>query len=281
MPFDTLSPRLKAVANATFAHCKIRFGTTGAKAESPINKDIGWTPTIQVKSGVKLIAVEVDDNLYPEILKIAAYDISHSDIPIVVYQACSLEAYMLDTKQTVVNRLRKHGFGIITVDDQGTATIQCTAVPLAQHINEDELEKELKGLSPKLKVAFRGALPTYTTDAGQGLQKAGQLVEAIVIAMARAMQKKGSAVNPNKPVAVVIDDIYADNSYKDYRAALGGVRDFIKEFRNTASHPAGSAAQAAEKLRKCKKGFFDALRFARNMGEMAKKEQLALKIQID
>jgi hypothetical protein len=278
--FDTLSPRLKAVADATFAHCKTRFGQTGAKAESQIHKDIGWKPTIQVKSGVKLIAVEVDDNLYPEILKIAAHDIGHSDIPIVVYQACSLEAYMLDSKQTIVNKLKKHGFGVITVNDQAIATIQHIAVPLVQHISDDELDKELKGLSPKLKVAFREALSTYTTSAGQGLQQAGQIVEAMVTGIAKAMQKKGLSINPNKTVALVIDDIYAETSYKAYRASLGGARDFIKEFRNVASHPANTAAQATGKLRKCKKGFFDALKCARNLRDMAQKEGLTVNIHV-
>ena len=176
MTFPTLSARLNAVANASFAFCRARFGKTGAKCDEEIDREIGWKPTFQLKSGVKLIAVEVEDNLYPEILKIAAHDISHSDTPIVVYQACTLEAFQLDTKQAKINKLKEHGFGIITVDDSGAAVIQHKAVPLIQHISEKEIDAELKGLTPKLKVAFREAHNTYVTDAGQGLQAAGQIV---------------------------------------------------------------------------------------------------------
>jgi hypothetical protein len=279
--FDTLNVRLKAVAVASFAHCKTRYGTAGAKAECEIDKDVSWKPTFQVKSGVKIIAVEVDDNLYPEILKIAAHDIGKSEKPIVVYQACSLEAFVLDKKQVEINKLKRDGFGIITVDDQNVVTIQHFAVPLVQHISEDDLDRELKGLTQKIKVAFRAAHTTYASDAGQGLQLAGQIVEALVKGIATAMKKKGLAINPNKAVADVIDDINAEATFAKYRGAgLGGTRDFIREFRNTASHPSGSAKLATEKLKKCKAGFFEATKLARKLREIAKQENLSVPFHV-
>ncbi|MBO9698158.1 MAG: hypothetical protein J7499_18340 [Sphingopyxis sp.] len=281
MPFDTLNLRLQAVAAASFGHCKARYGTAGAKAECEIDKDIGWKPTFHVKSGVKIIAVEVDDNLYPEILKIAAHDIGKSEKPIVVYQACSLEAFMLDKKQTQINKLKKDGFGIITVDDQNNVTIQNVAVPLVQHISEDDLDREIKGLTQKIKVAFRAAHTTYASDAGQGLQLSGQIIEALVIGIAKAMKKKGLAINPNRAVADVIDDIYAETTFAKYRGAgLGGARDFIKEFRNIASHPSGNAKLAALKLKKCKAGFFDATKLAKKLRDIAKKENLSIQFHV-
>jgi hypothetical protein len=281
VPFDTLNLRLQAVAVASFAYCKTRYGTAGSKAESEIDKEISWKPTFQVKSGVKTIAVEVDDNIYPEILKIAAHDISHSEKPIVVYQASSLESFLLDKKQITIKKLKRDGFGLITVDDQNHVTVQHSAVPLVQHISEDVLDRELKGLTQKVKVAFRAAHATYVSDAGQGLQLAGQIVEALVIGIAKAMKKKGLAINPSKPVADVIDDIYAETTFAKYRGAgLGGARDFIKEFRNTASHPSGSAKLATEKLRKCKAGFFEAMKLAKKLRDISKKENLSIPFHV-
>src|SRR6266478_1655951 len=155
MAFDTFDPRLKPIAEKALAFCKNRYGGNGLKVEQGIDANIAWRPTFFLRPQRFLIlAVEVDDNLYPEALKGAAYDIGHFDSPIAVFQACTLGAYQSDPKQTKINLLRGHGFGIITVDDEGVATIQHTCVPLAQHISGPELDSELSGLNPVLKVKF-------------------------------------------------------------------------------------------------------------------------------
>jgi hypothetical protein len=282
MPFDTLNPGLQAVGHACFAFCKDRFGKTGAKCDAEIESEISWKPTIQVKSGVKIIAVEVEDKLYPEILKIAAHDIRHSETPIVVYQACSLEAYQSDRKQQTIRKLQSHGFGIITVDELGTVLIQHKAVPLLQHISDTEFEAHLKGLTPKLRVAFREAHNSYLTDPGQGLQAAGQIVEAQVKGMAKALSRKGLSINPNAATANIIDKMYAEQSLQEYRGAgMGGTRDFVKEYRNVASHPAKRAKDAAEKLRKCREGFLQALALSKKLRAIAKSESLNIQIHFD
>ena len=52
---------------------------------------------------VLIVAIEVSDPLYPEVLKIAAHDIEHYDYPIAVYQACSLDVYQHDSGFRRVN----------------------------------------------------------------------------------------------------------------------------------------------------------------------------------
>ncbi|MBO6559270.1 MAG: hypothetical protein JJ959_01980 [Nisaea sp.] len=262
MPFETLSDRLKMVAMCSLNHCKARYGGNGVKVEQGLSEAIMWRPSYYLKAGkYKIIAVEVEDNLYPESLKGAAYEISHYEMPVSVYQACSLESYQGDPKHKKVNLLRSHGFGIITVDDDGNVVIQHNCVPLAQHISPDVLEREIRSLSKQLKVAFRSAHDVYHTNEGQGLQDAGQIIEAMISELAKQAHKKNVVSNGtlSKPLGSQIDDLYAANAFNNHRAALGGARDFIKEFRNTASHPPKSAKQAAEKIRKCRKGFLDAI----------------------
>ncbi len=158
MPFDTLNPRLRNVAIKALAYCKTKYGGNGLKTEEEIATAIAWRPTFYFKpTRFLIVAVEVEDNLYPEALKIAAHDIGHFDSPISVFQACSLEAYQNDRHQAKVNLLRKHGFGILTVDDDGMATIQHQCIPLAQNISSEELETQMRELTPKLKVSFRNA----------------------------------------------------------------------------------------------------------------------------
>lgn len=283
MPFETLSDRLQVVATKSLAFCKERYGGNGVKVEQGINDAILWRPSFFLKVGkFKIVAVEVEDNLYPGSLKGAAHDISHFDFPIAVYQACTLEAYLSDPKHKHVNLLKSHGFGIITVDDDGNTVIQSTCVPLAQHISPESFERSLSKLSPQLKVAFRAAYAVYQTSETQGLQDAGQIVEAVLSDIANKAVKKGdlAAAAPNRALANRIDDMYGAQALAGHRAALGGAREFVQEFRNVASHPAKNAKEAAEKIRRCRAGFLDAIGIAVKLRALAKAKGYAIKIHV-
>ena len=74
-----------------------------------------------------VVAVEADDVLYPEALKIAAHDILHFEQPVAFYQACSLDVFQRDPKHGRVNLLKRHRFGIITEDEDGKVAISISA----------------------------------------------------------------------------------------------------------------------------------------------------------
>jgi hypothetical protein len=265
MPFDTLSERLKIVANGSLARCRGEWGANGLKIERPIAAQIGWEPTFFLKPRETLIvAVEVNDLIFPEVLKSAAHDIEHYDFPIAVFQACSLDVYQSDVRLARVNLLRDHGFGLITVDDQGAATIQTRAAPYAQHISPTRFEPGLKSLTPTLKVKFREAYSTYQTDTEQGLQQAAKIVEGLVLCIS-TQAEKDNKIPPGtsrRDAAVIVDILYSTSTFENYRAALGGVRNFLRTYRNPPSHAARTAKAAAEKIRMCKAGFSEALRMA-------------------
>lgn len=265
MAFDTFNDRLKLVATSSLGLCKSNWGAKGLKKEAPIDAKISWQPTFFLKPDrVLIVAVEVGDVLFPEILKIAAHDIERYDFPISVYQACALDIYQKDTRFAKVKLLREHGFGIITVDDNGAASIEAPAQPLTQHIPSEKLDVELKPLTSPVKVKFKAAYTTYQTDVGQGLQAAGQIIEALITCIAKQAEAAGvvGAGTSTLSVAGMIDALYPTNAFHNHRAALGGARDFTKTYRNISSHPATTPKEAANKLRKCRSGFFDALRIA-------------------
>lgn len=283
MPFDTLTARLREVATKSLNFCKARYGSNGVKIEEGISDAIMWRPTFYLKIGkFKIVAVEVEDNLYPGSLKGAAHEISHFDFPIAVYQACTLEAFQSDPKHKNVNLLKSHGFGIITVDEDGNAVVQHQCVPLAQHISPDAFERSISGLSGPLKVAFRSAYAVYQTNETQGLQDAGQIVEAVVTSIAEQAVKKGDLrpAPPKQALANRIDDMYGAQSLAGHRPALGAARNFVKEFRNTASHPAKTAKQAAENIRKCRTGFLDAASVCSNLRGLAQDKGYKIKIHV-
>lgn len=283
MPFETLSERLRIVATRSLAFCKERYGGNGVKVDQGIDDAIMWRPTFYLKVGkFKLIAVEVEDNLYPGSLKGAAHEISHYDFPIAVYQACTLEAYLGDPNHKNINLLKSHGFGIITVDKDGNAAIQHNCVPLAQHISPESFDRSIVKLSRQMKVAFRSAYAVYQTNETQGLQDAGQIVEAILTSIADQAVKRGdlAATAPGRALANRIDDMYTAQALAGHRAALGGAREFVQEFRNTASHPARTAKEAAEKIRKCRSGFLDAISIASKLRALAKAKGYTIRLHV-
>jgi hypothetical protein len=284
MAFDTFDARLKMIAEKALAYCKTRYGANGLKTEAQIAPEIGWTPTFYMTpSKFRIVAFEVQDNLYPQALKIAGHDILHYDgSPISVYQVCSLQAYQTDPKQAKVRLLLQHGFGIITVDDDGDVRFQHKCIPLTQHISREQLKSELSGLSKALRMKFEEAHDTYLTNEGQGLQQAGQIVEGIIASIAtRAATRR--AITPAQArgkLANVIDSLYAANTFKNHRAALGGARDFVKDFRNTASHPPKNVKGAAQKIKKCRTGFLDGVGVAEKLYTVAKNKGYKIQVHV-
>jgi len=267
MAFDTLSDRLRLVANASLALCRTNFGSNGLQLEKEIDAAIGWKPTFYMRHRPLLVAVEVNDLIFPELLKIAAHDIEHFDYPIAIYQACSLDVYQADRGLKRVTDLRDHGFGLITVADNGAAQIQVRAGPLGQFIPNGKCEHELRTLTPSLKVRFRAAHATYETDVGQGLQAAGQIIEALIKCIAVQAEAAGlvNQNTSNRDAADIIDRLWDARPFHPHRAVLGGLRSFVRTYRNTASHPARTPQEAIEKIRNCKAGFLEALRLAREL----------------
>lgn len=290
MAFDTFTPRLKQVAESGRKYFTNHFGNNGMKIGEEIHPDIHWKPTFHVKRNRNLIvAAEVDDKLYPGILRMAAHDINHFDFPISVYLICPLEFFQADPGQKNIKELRKHGFGIITVDGDAVAQVQNHCIPLAQHISDEEIESHLRDeddglkLTPNLKVAFRTLHQTFLVNETQGLQGAGTLIESIVNELAEASVARGlvaPSILTKLAAADKIDDLYILPRFQNYRAALGGTRGFVKTFRNIASHPTPTPKKAVEKIRKCKAGFFEAIREAKNLCKMARTEKFRLNINL-
>lgn len=83
MAFDTLSDRLKLVATQSLQLCRNTWGSNGLRKEEEIGGTIGWTPTFYLKPNrVLIIAVEVSDVLFPELLKGAAHDLLPLNAPV-------------------------------------------------------------------------------------------------------------------------------------------------------------------------------------------------------
>lgn len=262
MPFDSLTPSLKIVAERALTHCRQQFGGAGLRTEEEIAPAISWRPTFHLRPHrFRTLAVEVADNLYPEALKGAAHDIRHYNQLITVFQVCSLEAVQADKNHKKVNELRRHGFGLLAVAEDGSVTTIHPAVPLIQHITQDEFDELIKALPSGLKVLFRSAFSTYQTTPRQGVQEAAQIVEGLIASIARQGVSDGTLKVSvlKKPAADTVDALWDETKYRDHRAALGGARHFLQAHRNPSSHTPKSAKDAAKIIRDYRAGFMASL----------------------
>jgi hypothetical protein len=264
MVFSIISPTLAdSVAQPVSSYITDRYGKGGFKIETGIRPDLMWRPTIQVnRTKYELLAIEVSEDLYPMILKMVAHDISREipDVPISVYVACPLDVYLADSKQVTVRKLKEHGFGLFTVDDTGRVTEQFSAIPLIHQIPEVILIDQIKTLPSGIRVKFKNAFDLYRTNSNQGLQDTGQLVESLVYCMANHAHKKNWISRPDRmAAATMVDQLYTANQLNNYRAALGATRNFLKSYRNMASHPPKSYKAAAEKIKSMRSGFIESL----------------------
>jgi hypothetical protein len=282
MTFDTFTARQRQVAESGLNYCTDRYGRNGLRIEEQIHADIRWKPTFHLRPHRhRILAAEVDEVLFPQVFIEAAEDIRLFDVPIEVYLICPLEVYMGDTKQITVNLLKRRGFGIISVDEDGRAQLQSPCVPLAQHIAEQEVDRALVGVIRTVRLAFKSALTTYQTNVGQGLQEAGQIVEAIVNSMAHGCMRRGFGTNLlRNSIADTIDALYGLNELRPYRASLGGARHFIRQYRNPVSHPPTSSRAAMEKINRCRNGFLEAVQVSKNLQAAMRAEQLRITIHI-
>jgi len=280
MTSSILTPRLQATFKGGLRYLKANFGQNGLKTNVEIDPNISWVPSFHLRSRrVLRVAAEISDVLYPQIIKEAFADVMQFAEPISVYVVCPLEVFMADQKQLTVARLKRHGIGIITVDDLGKATLQCPCTPLVQNISEEEMEDKIRSLTPTLQNKYRGVRRTYQTNVGQGLQEAGQIIEAFVRAVGERAAKKGwmSAVGKGMTAADIIDSLWACKQFKDHRAELGGARNFIKDFRNTSSHPERTSKELLQKIKKCRIGVLEAVRITHELLSTAR----ALSLRVD
>lgn len=261
-----------------FAEASVRFlreRNVGVKITYEKEIDIGdkWKPTywFATRDG-RLVAVEVSDKLFPEILRISYSQIIHANKPIMVYQVVPLDVYKADKDEDVINELVKTGIAIISVDSRGRVTLQKSCVALAQHISEEELSKALQKTCAALKTCFFRCHQSYNTNEVQGLQAAGQVIEGIVENYVAHAVKNAWATKKSlgRKISDKIDNLYTLSQCRSVRAALASARSFLARYRNLSSHPVKSLPEAKERIDLCRTGFLDSISIAKVLWDAAK-----------
>lgn len=229
------------------------------KINEAIATSLSWRPTLHFETSESVIvAAEVMSTPFPEILQVTKLNIVIEHLPITVYSICPQAAFLTNDGQKQARALRAHGFGLFTVDENGLVTEQFGAIPLIQHIPIAELEDLLDDMPPWLRTKVREAFKSYCTKATNGITEISDILETMVNnAVKRAIGKGWLKSNcRNLMLADSLDAMAAATQFDAARAAIGGARAFVKDYRNFFNHAARSPRKAYTKFRKCKMGFF-------------------------
>ncbi|MEW6563265.1 MAG: hypothetical protein AB1400_08570 [Pseudomonadota bacterium] len=267
LPSSISTSLANTVATPVIDYCKANY-SNNVFIDKGIKNDLQWAPTILVKKGpTELIAIEVSQDIYPLILKETGPDIKTCvDLPVSVYVACPLSAYIAPANQSAVRKLKEHGFGLLTVDDENRAVEEkIHAIPLILYIAKSEFNNYAEKLPQRLRLAFSNALEAYQGRPIQGLQESGQIIESLIDQLGQHCLKKGWIPTLPGQAANNVEKLISVSQLSTHKSSLIRARSFITTYRNMASHPARSMSAYAKKICECKHGFIESITTAQEL----------------
>ena len=178
--------------------------------------------------------------------------------PIAVYAVCPID---VTSKQAEVKRLRADGFGLITVDSVGQATLEFSTIPLIQIIPKAMFKEEIKGLPKRIRQRVSEAFVDYCRQPVNGVKTLSELIEGLVTQASNdAIKKKYlSRNNIGSTVATELNALYGSPQFKNAQAAVGGVRSYMAHYRNQTHHWPRNKRVAYNKYADCRHAFLDGL----------------------
>jgi hypothetical protein len=226
---------------------------------SPLRPSFSWRPHLKFQASDHLIVTaEASSNPYPGILKMRAADLMRLSDPIAVYNICPLEALGTADGHAKKRELRDDGFGLLVVDSAGIVTVEFRAIPLIQHISRDQFDAAIAPLKKAYREPIRRAYQMYCDEPISGVRELSEPVEGVVLsAVRRGVAKKWLKPSAEKKLAAdQLDLLYETPQFKAARGAIGGARNYIKQYRNPAAHYPRSRSAAIEKYKSVRMAFF-------------------------
>ena len=257
MPNEGLSSPLESLRDAARACFADRYGNPTFHVEKELNPQLEWVPALRfvLHRHVHVFVEPSDSGPYPRRLSMLYTKVSNYPEPIAVYSVCH-EAAM---DKAAGRELKSHGFGLVTVGDDGVADVEFTAVPIVQVIAEAEFKQQTTDL-PKGIVRQRvsEAFRDYVVEPANGVTNLSQVVEGMIRKAGRDSAKNGGISNKDsrKALAAVLDALH--EKHPRARGAIADARSFI-EYRNLSHHWPKSKKDAYKKHANCRHHFLSGL----------------------
>jgi hypothetical protein len=258
MSWDTVDPNDRTLGEPVKAFLHRRHGKV-IKINEEIESSLSWRPTLHFEAReYSIIAADVKMTPFPESLMLTKTKIANAHLPITIYSICSENAFLTKEGQKEASELKAHGLGLFTVDADGVATKQFGGIPIINHIPLAEFDACLVGIPKGIATRIKDAFDSYNNTPTDGVTAISDVLEGLVYdAIGRAI-KKGwmTKKSEEKLLAAALDDMVKTTQFATSAAAIGGVRGFVKSYRNTANHNPRSRKAAYDKYVKCKQAFF-------------------------
>lgn len=254
-------PNLQEVAAHAVKLCRVQNANLGPSIiERPISTAIPWVPTFRFGSSSKgMRAFEVCRTLQPDALLASLPFIIRTPYPISAAIVVPVELTQGSGAHRDIDQLHENSVSVLTIDDSHHLHNRLVCPPVAQHITSGDWRTSVAGLPPKFRGAFYGVHTTYQTSVVQGVQQAGQIVEAIVNAgVGHAIEIGKLPSNASqRTLARKIDALWEE--FPRHRANLAAARVFASRYRNPSSHPPSSPQGAVKRIMQAKAAMLEAV----------------------
>ena len=228
-----------------------------------LHRDLSWTPALRftISDYINVFVETSELGPYPAILDLRRAEVQDFTQPISIYVVCPDDMISSSKQRKDRDRLQKYGFGLITVDENGHATRWITAIPLVQVISEAEFKEKSDDLPKKIKQRVSEAFSDYNNNPVNGVQNITKVVEGLIIQAGRDAANKKYISNKElkKSIANLLDVLFGVKALHNARAAIGGVRDYISEVRNSSHHWPKDKKKAYQKFAYCRHNFLEGI----------------------
>ncbi|MFN3747125.1 MAG: hypothetical protein ACK4SJ_00400 [Sphingorhabdus sp.] len=267
---DGISSATHFLRDAVKAHLKASYDNPPIKEDEEVHAELGWKLTLHCPINNYVIVVEASEKVYPAIFRMRRAEMMQVQVPMAVYCACPEEAYLADQKEA--QSLEKHGFGLFTVNAAGQVTKKFAAIPIVQHITENEFNEDIKHLPAPVRRMAKLSFETYRGNSPGGVASLSEVVEGMLMKAAKdAVKKSWISKNDAKgALANVIVKLKDASQLKNANVALSGAQTFVSRYRNATHHFPSNKKKAHIKYRDCRHGFLQGLRTLQELHDAMK-----------
>lgn len=267
---DGISSATDFLRNSVKNYLNTNYGNPSMKQDEEVHPELSWRPTLHCLINNHVMVIEASEKVYPAIFRMRRAEMAEVQVPIAVYCVCPEEAYLRDQREA--QNLEKHGFGLFTVNAAGQATKKFPAIPIAQHITENDYNEDVKRLPATIKRMAKTSFETYKSNSPAGVASLSEVVEGMVIKAAKDAVKKGlmTKADAKGPLASVLLKMKGIRAFNNADAALSSAQAFISRYRNASHHFPKNIKQAHVKYRDCRHGFLEGIRILQSLNDAMK-----------
>ena len=249
---------LRNAARTCFAE---RYGKPTFYEDTELSSQLNWKPALRftIQRYINVFIEPSDSGPYPRRLALLYAHASNYPEPISVYSVCHEAALETPEGKRERKELKNHCFGLVTVDQNGNADVEFTAIPIVQAISDADFKHQTKKLPRGILQPTSEAYVDYASQPVNGVKSLSEVIEGMIRKAGRDSANNGgiSDADSKESPAKILDALH--DKHEQARAGIGGARSFMNECRNLSHHWPKNKRDAYKKYADCRHHFLDGL----------------------